>query len=317
MDALIPYNVEIPLGRIEGESIEQYHRTGAVSHSKLEVFKRRPSEFYRRFISGEAEPQEESEAQGLGQAAHTLILEGSVAFENRYAVEPDFGDCRKTANKEARDNWRALHDKHKPISATIERQCIAMQQGVNRNFVAKALLAHGKPETTWRMPLGPMLLQARTDWFIDSATEDLSLLIPEVKPGERIICDLKTCATLSVDGFGSFFKWAREAGYYRQDALYREVVSKILGEPVHHCFYIAVEKDEPFECAVFRFDDVARDLGVREVIETLKSLIQCAKADEWPGVIQDAVISLDLPEWHVRKMETLLVNGPAQHLLPA
>ena len=69
------------------ETNEQYHANDAISHSKLELFRRRPISYYRRFIAKTVARPEPTEAFRLGSAAHCAVLEPDT-FWARYALRP-------------------------------------------------------------------------------------------------------------------------------------------------------------------------------------------------------------------------------------
>ena len=57
------------------ETNQQYHANSAVSHSKLEVFRRRPQLYYRRYIAKTITPEPASVALRVGSALHCSVLE--------------------------------------------------------------------------------------------------------------------------------------------------------------------------------------------------------------------------------------------------
>jgi hypothetical protein len=85
------------------ETNEQYHGNDAISHSKLELFRRRPISYYRRFVAKTLARPEASEAFRLGSAAHCAVLEPD-AFWARYALRPEVrgGERRQNRNRPRR-----------------------------------------------------------------------------------------------------------------------------------------------------------------------------------------------------------------------
>ena len=332
MESLLPAPTTVRLGLIRHEPIEVYHNTAAVSKSKLELIRPRPSRFYRRYVAQVAAPTYETAEQKIGRAFETLLLEGEKEYNLQYAVaaeEPNFGDCRAVkdrttkeqaaANKAKRDKWEAAEQLRigaKTILSRSEHKLnLQMLASVRRNHVAMACLAQGEAQITLRCKAGPILVQVRPDWLVLEATPEMALLLPGVEEGDAVIIELKTCGTLDPKGFGSFAKVAEEKGYYRQRALYVEVATKILNKRVHH-FFLAVEKNEPCEAVVSQFDEEACELGRREVGDDLQTLVQCATSGEWPGLPQDRVITMTLNGWHVRQANARL-EAKQQPQLPA
>ena len=80
------------------ETNEQYHANDAISHSKLELFRRRPISYYRRFVAKTVARPEPTEAFRLGSAAHCAVLEPAT-FWDRYALRPEGIDRRTKDGK--------------------------------------------------------------------------------------------------------------------------------------------------------------------------------------------------------------------------
>ncbi len=57
------------------ETIQEYHAHRAVSHSKLECYRRRPQMYYRRYISGTVPASEATLAYKIGSALHSAEQE--------------------------------------------------------------------------------------------------------------------------------------------------------------------------------------------------------------------------------------------------
>ena len=56
------------------ETHAQYHGNPAVSHSKLEVFRRRPALYHRKYVL-KVVPDADSSAFAIGRATHAAVLE--------------------------------------------------------------------------------------------------------------------------------------------------------------------------------------------------------------------------------------------------
>ena len=316
--AAIPYPSSVRLGRIEDEPIDVYHRTPAISNSKLADFAAptgRPSLFYEKHVLGIREQQAESPALFMGNVADCLVLEGPEAMDRRYVINPrpHFGDMRIKVNKEAQAKWELLNTpileqfdasvKAGKIPVSQEDYAFAMRlrEAVLRNKIARAVLACGKPQITWRIRMPHFLVQCRTDYFVESASAELAQYLP-VNEGDALFVDLKTTDSLDEEGYASFWKQVRQKRYYRQLALYREVIQPILKRPIAFACLIAVEKTPPYECGVYVPPEKDMQLGIEEILWTLRNLQLCAQKGVWPGVPQDQVVPLPLKEWHHREV---------------
>jgi hypothetical protein len=274
------------------EPIEQYHANAAISHSKLECFRRRPALFFKKYVAKSIPQSEESNAFRLGSAVHCAILEEST-FSARYAVKPDL-DRRTTAGKAAFAEWSALNLGKTFISAEELVQVIAMREAVAAHPIACDLLKAGTPETTWRVPQANALgaLQCRTDWWNADGCETTA--------GAPYVLDIKTVESLDSDAFRNFERAAFSYGYHRQAGFYLPLINELHSRSVSRMYYVACEKVEPFGVAVYRLSDDAIARGQDENIEDLIRLKRCYETGVWPN-IEPVVHELGLPKWYGRE----------------
>lgn len=269
------------------EDNSAYHANPAVSHSKLEAFRRRPALYYRKYVTKQIVPEEPGAAFRLGSAAHCSILE-PLEMTQRYAVKPD-GIDRRT--KEGKERWAIFEQQNagRTIIDTDEAaQIIKMTDAVRQHELASQLLAHGQPELTWRTG-GSFALQCRTDWFNPDGCE--------LSNGRPYIADVKTVESLDDASFANFERAVYRYGYHRQVGFYLPLVTEILGRPVFNFFFVVVEKCEPFGVAVYRITDDAAALGQDETLEDLRRLKRCMDTGEWPNI--DPVLrEIGVPNWY-------------------
>ncbi len=86
------------------EPIQTYHANPAISHSKLEVFRRRPRLFFKRYVEKSLPPPETTTAFRVGSAVHCAILEPEE-FNARFVVSQKF-DRRTKDGKAAAEASR-------------------------------------------------------------------------------------------------------------------------------------------------------------------------------------------------------------------
>ena len=272
---------------ITTESIEDYHANAALSHSKLETFRRRPALFYKKYIAKSLPPVEASSAFRIGSAAHTAILEPKH-FMSRYAIKPEGIDRRTKDGKIAFAAFEADNVGKIVIAGDEHDQVCSMFDAVNVHKLAAQLLSAGTAEVTWRTQ-GKMALQCRTDWF-NPAGCDLS-------DGRPYVADLKTVESLDDEAFSNFEKAVFRYGYHRQAGFYLPLITEITGAPVFDFFFIAVEKVEPFGVAVYRLSDDAVARGQDESMEDLHGIRSCMARGIWPN-IEEKLHELGLPKWY-------------------
>ena len=271
------------------ESNETYHANDAVSHSKLELFRRRPISYYRRFIARTVERPEATEAFRIGSAAHCAVLEPDE-FRNRYAQRPEGIDRRTKDGKAAFAQFEAENVGKVIIGSDELGDVREMAAAVAHHPLASQLLAAGKPELTWRVsPAGSLALQCRTDWFNPTGCE--------LSGGRPYVADLKTVESLDSDAFRNFERACFSFGYHRQAGFYLPLITEITGAPVFDFFFVAVEKVEPFGVAVYRLSDAAIARGQDETITDLVRLQSCLASNTWPN-LDPALREIGLPKWY-------------------
>lgn len=271
------------------ESIHDYHKNDALSHSKLETFRRRPALFYKKYIEKSLPPIEPSSAFRIGSAAHVAILEPDQYYA-RYARRPDGIDRRTTAGKAAFAAFEAANVGKIIIDGDEDDQVGSMERAVRDHPLASQLLDDGVAEATWRTE-GPIGLQCRTDWYNPAGCE--------LSQGRPYVADLKTVESLDEDAFSNFEKSVFRFGYHRQAGFYLPLITEITGAPVWDFFFIAIEKVEPFGCAVYRLSDEAVSIGQDESIEDLRGIKACVDSGVWPN-IDVKLHELGLPKWYAK-----------------
>jgi exodeoxyribonuclease VIII len=271
------------------ESSSEYHANAAVSHSKLETFRRRPALYHKRYIAKQIVSEEPSAAFRIGSAVHCSVLE-PAEWSKRYAIKPE-GIDRRT--KEGKERWAQFEQQNggKTIIDQDESALVLqMTDAVRHNPLAAQLLGRGVPEATWRTG-GTITLQCRTDWFNPDGCE--------LTEGRAYVADLKTVESLDDETFSNFERAVFRFGYHRQAGFYLPLISELWAKPVFDFFFLAVEKCEPFGVAVFRLTDDAVSLGQDETIADLRDLKRCIDFDVWPNI--DAVVrELGVPAWYTK-----------------
>ena len=271
------------------ETNEQYHANEAISHSKLELFRRRPISYYRQFIAKTVARPETTEAFRIGSAAHCAVLEPAT-FWDRYALRPDGIDRRTKDGKAAFAEFEAANVGKTVITQDEAGAVQEMKAAVQLHPLASQLLAAGQPELSWRVqPSGSLALQCRTDWFNPAGCE--------LSQGRPYVADLKTVESLDSDAFRNFERACFNFGYHRQAGFYLPLITEIVGSPVFNFFFIAVEKVEPYGVAVYRLSDAATARGHDETITDLLRLQGCIKTQQWPNLPIE-LREIGLPKWY-------------------
>ena len=233
-----------------------------LTSSLLKDFRRNPLLYFKR-KHGLAVRKDTKDLM-IGRATHALVLEGRATFDAQYAVggpvNPNTGKPFN-ANSKAYKQWAAAHGK--PVLKVDEGTMIVeMNAAVRSHAVAGELLAEGMPEGVVRADYRDVACQIRVDWF---------------NPQHGII-DLKTCNNLTY-----FESDAKKFGHIHQAAFYQAVVGQAVGNlaeiPVH---IIAVEKQEPYRCGVWRLAPDVLKHARKENEQAMERLKRCEETAHWP-----------------------------------
>lgn len=278
----------IPLGKIIGLSAEDYHASECISHSKLEVLRRRPALYKRTYID-KTVTREETRAMVVGQALHCLTLE-RAHFESRFAVKPDDIDRRTTAGKSF---WLAFCERNKGkliLDGEEHAQVVSMRDAIIEHPLAWELLREGEPEVTWRAKANtlPVPLQCRTDWFNENGCE--------LSEGRPYVADVKSVDSLDCEEYRNFERAFVNLGYHRQCGFYLPLLQDC-GATCWDFFFIVVEKKEPFGCAVYKPNEDAVSRGMDETLSDLSHLSECYARNLWPNM-PTTLQEIGLPLWY-------------------
>jgi exodeoxyribonuclease VIII len=276
---------------MSAETIEAYHANPAISHSKLECYRRRPALYYKKYVAKTLPPPEDTGAFRLGSAVHCAVLE-EREFAARYILKPDC-DRRTKEGKIQFAEFAAEHADKTLLDADEMNQVVQMREAIAAHPLASQLLADGLAETTWRkeQPNALGALQCRTDWFSSLGCE-----LSDFKP---YALDIKTVESLDSDAFRNFERAAFNYGYHRQAGFYLPLINEIFQWSVSRMYYVAVEKCEPYGVAVYTLSDDAIAKGQDENIADLVRLKRSLETNEWPN-IDPTLHELKLPAWYAK-----------------
>jgi len=320
-----PENKTPEMGAIIGEYDTFYHSTDAIGNSKLKVFRDRVKKYYLKYVAKTEEPEKEKEHYLFGRAVHCALFEGKEQLEKRFVFTPDGAPGRPAKKRseykgkitdsaeEKLAFWEVflLENKGKCILSAEEKSTLdSIKNSVNENAVAKALLAEGRGEVTFRHDLGWTTIQCRADWFIEHCSASLADLLndaldleqgEEFNEGDMICLDGKSTASLTDTDSASFQKQFSDLQYYIQCGLYSEVISTVTGREDVKFLFLAFEKKSPFETAVFRASDESVELGIQELGVDLDNLKQRMKSGNWNTFPQNKILSLDVKPWEANR----------------
>ena len=268
-----------------------YHAIKALSNSSLSVLKRSPTEFHKRFVTGEMKGRE-SDAMLLGSAVHMLALEPE-RFDAEYVVlDGPINESKKPPGPYGRDT-KAFQ---KWLDAEMMQQCrkvLVREEFAESLAIAKAFQSH---------PTIAAIMASRAEklfeseyamlWVEDDGSElDLKCKIDFVCPAERLIVDLKTTS----DPSPYAWSWsAEDFGYHRQAAIYSDAMEAKYGEPFRFLFGV-VRSKEPYEAAVYELDAESIQRGRVEYEALIEEYIDRKASNDWLSDWQRGVFSINVP----------------------
>jgi len=288
----------LPLGIIHGEPADVYHAAPGVTNHRLLDFARPnvPLLYYRKHVTKEAPDALSSDAKEFGEYLHALALEGEAVADSKYVVVPDVAPKRPTkaqlnAKKPSPETldaiawWKNFHEVNAgklEISGADRDLAWRMVGAIRAKPKTRALFDHGKPEVVARHQMASFTIQSRLDWFNEDQDEWKRPLIVDLK---------------SIDSLANFERQFFSYKYYRQAAFYQLVVFETLNLPgAYPRFkFVAVEKEEPFQCLVYTPGEISLDIGRNEVLADLKRLKECYDSGVWPGT-PDEEMPVEVPE---------------------
>jgi hypothetical protein len=238
---------------------------------------------FAKHRSDHPEEEKDTDSFRLGRAVHCAVLEPERFFDE-YVVQPDFGDLRTKAAREARDNWKeTLHVDSEIITSEEFEIAIRAQVAVKNHVPAMNLLHGSRTEqiVQWTHPRTGIKCKGRLDAITD-----------------RVI-DLKTTRRPVVR---EILRDAANYDYHGQLAWYHDGAAQaglIDWHVLPSMIAIYVPKGSTFvDVAVFSMGYAPETLDAgRTLYEKLISQYAgCQTTGWWPGMAPD-VIPFELPSW--------------------
>lgn len=271
VDNIIPCVLDI--------SNEDYHSHIALSRSALWTFKDLPYKYWHKYLSGEYEGENATEAMILGSLLHTMILEPEK-FDTEYVVMPkmnrttkqgkmDYEEFLKTANGRT-----IVKDEHYQLGCK-------MLSSVYEDETARKILEGAEKE--------------KSIFFKDEKTGLLCKARPDAWNG-IIIADIKTTLDAS---YRAFQNDAYKNGYFLQAGMMYEA-TKAVGRPFKKFIFICVEKKPPYTMAMYMLDDEALQFGIDMFRKLLDRFAECKEKNEWPNY---GVQTLMIPRYATFEIE--------------
>lgn len=303
MNAVTESAIE-PIGIIDNQDIDAYHRGPGISKTGLDLIERSPAHYHAEYLDPARPPRENDEttARLVGHLAHCAILE-PAEFDRRYAVLPPDAPRRPTsaqwnAKNPSADSmmamawwrdWLAKNEGRTVITHDQRETALRQAESVRRLPDIRDALDCGRPEVSayWRDPVTDVLCRCRPDWVHDAG------------PARTIQVDVKTYSNASP------FEFARQIArmrYHVQAAYYTDGYAQAADVDVMAFIFLAVETEYPYAASAVMLDDAALEQGRAEYRSNLDTYAACLKSGEWPGY-PTGIQPVSLPVWALTDIE--------------
>lgn len=239
-----------------------------LSFSALKAFSKSPNH-YLEYVNRTKEP---SPAMEFGSLVHCLTLEPDEVMK-RYLVAPSV-DKRTKIGKETWKEFTAQAEEEGKLVIAAKDYDVAryISDAVMQHPTASNIVHHTKKEQEFNANLYGVDFKG----FIDGL-------------GSGYMFDLKTTQSAHPDDFQ---RSAYNSGYHLQAAIYRLAIED--GEP-YKFFWIAVEKEAPYNVGVYMQSEEAYYKSVNELSELVRAW------KEWDGAARsyndNQAMELSLPRW--------------------
>lgn len=231
-----------------------------------------------------------------GRVLHHAILEPESFVENTIILPSDAPskptERQRNAKKPSVDTlsaiawWDAFNKEangREIVEADFLKKTNRIIDAVRCHKLAGQYLSKGRAE------LSAFSIHAETGLMLKSRFD----FYPEDQP---FVVDIKS----TEDASPAAFEYSiRKYGYRTQASMYQDH-TKRLGEPRQFLF-IAFEKEEPHEVAVYQLDDAATLFGHRQYTALLHNIAACNQVNFYPGYGEE-ITTLGLSAWEAKEL---------------
>ena len=271
---------------ISGMSNADYHAHPAVSKSGLDKINRSVAHFLLPPKKDELNTEKAMPALEFGTAVHTEVLEGKL--DSEYCIAPT---CKRQKNVD-KATWAEYFDYLKQsglkkITQEDYNKIKAIDKAVKEHPLAGNMFRdkRGQAEVSFFWKEKGIPARCRPDW-----------IIPDETPVRNrcVVIDLKTTDNAKPESFQSSIRRWR---YHVQAGWYCRGIQQCLETPTEWMF-VTVEKQAPYNVAIYTLSDADIKKGLDEGIEDLlklKDYYDSPEGGRWAGY-PPIVQEIALPE---------------------
>lgn len=260
---------------------EVYRAAPGVSQTELKWMDPTPAHYRAR---KDEPPEPPTDAQKIGTAVHSVILEGKKLDEVVY-LQPETYIAKDGKTKpwhngaDACKLWQERHTDRPVVDASEFADILGMAESAAKSPDVQRILKRSQREVAGFKidPATGLMLKARAD--VLTLDDEQYVTIP----------DLKTVDFGGADE-GEFYKSIWKWGYHIQAAHYLDVFEAT------HFVFIVVEKKKPYGISCYYIDPEFVLEGRRKRDELLEKLAACEKLGVWPAYPY-GIKTISLSKW--------------------
>lgn len=247
-------------------SEDDYRSFPAINQSSLKMLlTKTPAHFKESW----GKKSEDTPTLKFGRDVHMLYGEPEL-FYKTYVREPIFeGSKRTKAYKEKMDEFERVNAGKEIMKADHWDKAHAIVKRLNSESHTALITNSEESELCafWYCPKREMQFKCRFDLL-----------------NSKFLIDLKTTVSAERRDFAYSVK---KYHYDYQAAFYLWGLSRIDPTSIHRFRFIAVEKEPPYETAIFEASQETIKRGWKKVEQTLDIFEECRNNDRWPGYGRD------------------------------
>jgi hypothetical protein len=266
--------MELELNKLTIMPHDDYRAAPGLNYSGISSLKRTPKTFKHRL----EHPAKQTPAMYRGGLAHTILFEKG-AIDRLYKAP----DVNKRTNA-GKLELEAFRDSLPAEAIVVEEDDWEMLDGMYKSFVdnkdAMDLISGGTPEVSIAWEEDGIRMKARADVYC----------------GTHLV-DLKT--TERADPY-NFEKSVGTYNYHIQGVHYMSGFTQVTGRLIDRFYFIAMEKDPPYQIAIYQLEDAAIEIAEIERNRAIRIYRECMETDKWPGF--EGIKPIGVPAWKMNSV---------------
>jgi hypothetical protein len=298
-----PTPAPLPRGLVR-MAMADYQKDPALSRSVLDKIAVSPAHLQHYLQRG----GKDSPALREGRVLHTLLLEpefagGQIAVRPERPIEPDRPDHLRGVRRKGEGKgecevakweatWRPQYEAELAAFGRFDELNAGKEILTLAELQRPAAMAASARRRAHVVDVLDKAVAVESSAFAERRGVRVKCR-PDIIGADGWVWDIKTAADASYAGFQ---RSAWNFGYHRQAAWYLDVLERATGIAYEGFAMIVIEKEAPYEVALYRMtaEQIAR--GREENEENFERYRACVTSDTWPGYASEPQ-ALFLPEW--------------------